>query len=197
MTSSDQPKRSRNAAATRAAILHSARKAFSRAGYDGVGLREIAQEAGVTAILVNRYFGSKEDLFREVVEAMFADGSLFAGSLETLSARIAGLIVTKTREGDVESDPLLLMLRSAPNARASEILRESIKRHFEEPLAGRLAGKDAALRVGLILALIAGFQLMHRMIGSAALAGSAELALSGQLESLLQMLIGEERQDRV
>jgi AcrR family transcriptional regulator len=197
MTSSDQPKRSRNAAATRAAILHSARMAFSRAGYDGVGLREIAQEAGVTAILVNRYFGSKEDLFREVVEAMFADGSLFAGSLETLSARIARLIVTKTREGEVEADPLLLMLRSAPNARASEILRESIKRHFEDPLAGRLAGEDAALRVGLILALIAGFQLMHRMIGSAALVGSAEPALSGQLQSLLQMLIGEGGQDRI
>ena len=59
--------RPRNAAATRAAILNSARQAFARAGYDGVGVREIAEGAGVTAMLVNRYFGSKEQLFAEVV----------------------------------------------------------------------------------------------------------------------------------
>src|SRR5262252_9033329 len=59
--------RPRNAAKTRAAILTSARQAFARAGYDGAGVREIAEGAGVTAMLVNRYFGSKERLFAEVV----------------------------------------------------------------------------------------------------------------------------------
>ncbi|MGZ5395564.1 MAG: TetR/AcrR family transcriptional regulator, partial [Mycobacterium sp.] len=43
--------------ATRDAILTSAIAAFARAGYDGVGLREIAGDAGVTAMMVNRYFG--------------------------------------------------------------------------------------------------------------------------------------------
>ena len=51
------PKRRRNAAATRQAILESAREAFTRYGYDGVGLREIAQNAGVTAMLVNLGIG--------------------------------------------------------------------------------------------------------------------------------------------
>jgi AcrR family transcriptional regulator len=40
-----------------------ARKAFARAGYDGAGVREIASGADVTAMLINRYFGSKERLF--------------------------------------------------------------------------------------------------------------------------------------
>src|SRR5438034_10393490 len=62
------PERRRNAVATRQAILDSARVAFTRSGYDGVGVREIAQAAGVTAMLVNRYFGSKQQLFEEVVE---------------------------------------------------------------------------------------------------------------------------------
>ena len=61
------PKRRRNAAATREAILDSARRAFAQAGYDGAGVREIAAGAGITAMLVNRYFGSKEQLFAEVV----------------------------------------------------------------------------------------------------------------------------------
>jgi AcrR family transcriptional regulator len=50
--------RLRNAATTRDAILLSALRAFADRGYDGVGLREIAQGAGVTAMLVNHYFGS-------------------------------------------------------------------------------------------------------------------------------------------
>ncbi len=62
-----EPARRRNAAATRLAILASARQAFALAGYEGAGVREIARGAGVTAMLVNRYFGSKEQLFAEVI----------------------------------------------------------------------------------------------------------------------------------
>ena len=66
-TDTAEPRRRRNAAATREAILQSARVAFARSGYDGAGVREIAESAGVTAMMVNRYFGSKEKLFAEVV----------------------------------------------------------------------------------------------------------------------------------
>jgi AcrR family transcriptional regulator len=152
-----------------------------KATRDGVGLREIAQEAGVTAILVNRYFGSKEILFGEVVETLFADGSLFSGGTEELGMRVARLIVAKTKAAETSAAPLLLMLRSAPNPRAAEILRVSIKRHFEQPLAGGLAGREAALRAGLFLALIAGFQLMHHIIVSAGLVEADESELVGSL----------------
>src|SRR5579864_9647512 len=67
-----EPRR-RNAAATRAAILASARKMFARCGYDGAGLRDIAAGAGVTAMLVNRYFGSKEQLFAAVAADAMRD----------------------------------------------------------------------------------------------------------------------------
>ena len=70
---SPPPARRRNAAATREAILASARRAFARAGYDGAGVREIAAGAGVTAMLVNRYFGSKEQLFAEAIAASIGD----------------------------------------------------------------------------------------------------------------------------
>ena len=81
--------RPRNAAATREAILQSALSAFVRQGYDGVGVREIAQTAGVTAVLVNRYFGSKERLFAAAVEATFTDNGLFEGDASTLAQRLA------------------------------------------------------------------------------------------------------------
>ena len=42
--------RPRNAAATREAILESAIRNFARAGYDGVGVREIARDTAVSLI---------------------------------------------------------------------------------------------------------------------------------------------------
>src|ERR1700738_370402 len=92
----DQPKRLRNAVATREAILHSALAAFSHHGYDGIGVREIAQAAGVTAVLVNRYFGSKEELFAAAVELAFADNSLFSGEPTTLAKRLTAAVMSKT-----------------------------------------------------------------------------------------------------
>lgn len=111
-----QPKRPRNAVATREAILQSALTAFANQGYDGVGVREIAQTAGVTAVLVNRYFGSKEGLFAAAVEAMFADSSLFTGDAAALAQRLAALVVTKTEKGGHPNAPLLLLLRFGPES---------------------------------------------------------------------------------
>ena len=63
-----RPKRKRDAAATREAILKAATLRFATQGYERAGAREIAADAGVTAALVNRYFGSKEALFAEVIK---------------------------------------------------------------------------------------------------------------------------------
>ncbi|KHC90731.1 TetR family transcriptional regulator [Thermotoga sp. Mc24] len=51
---------------TRRKILEAARKAFSKYGYDGVSMEEIAREAGVKKALIYYYFPSKDKLFEEV-----------------------------------------------------------------------------------------------------------------------------------
>jgi AcrR family transcriptional regulator len=65
------PKRRRDAAATRSAIFEAATRRFACQGYQYAGVREIAADAGVDAAMVNRYFGSKEGLFAEVIERAF------------------------------------------------------------------------------------------------------------------------------
>ena len=75
----DQPARKRNAEDTRKAILASARRAFAEVGYDGAGLRGIAEAAGVTAMMVGRYFGSKEQLFAAVVADTMRDPVILSG----------------------------------------------------------------------------------------------------------------------
>src|ERR1700731_2206884 len=94
-SSLNQPKRTRNAVATREAILQSAAAAFSRHGYDGIGVREIAQKAGVTGVLVNRYFGSKEELFAATVELAFANISFLEGDFMEFADRLTAAIMTR------------------------------------------------------------------------------------------------------
>jgi AcrR family transcriptional regulator len=185
----DQPKRRRNAAATREAILQAALAAFSRHGYDGIGVREIARAAGVTAVLINRYFGSKEELFAAAVETAFADIRVLEGDSSTLAQRFIVDVMTKT-EKDVEPiNPFFLLLRSAPNPRAAEILRDSIARHFERPLKSLLRGPRAAERAAMILAVVTGLSLFRKVIGSRALADANVVHLSADFKSLLQRLI--------
>src|SRR3954469_15074035 len=53
---------------TRSAITASARRSFAQAGYDRATIRAIAAPAGVDPALVVHYFGSKEALFRDVMQ---------------------------------------------------------------------------------------------------------------------------------
>ena len=183
------PKRVRNAAATRDAILQSALAAFSRNGYDGIGVREIAQAAGVTAVLVNRYFGSKEELFGAAVEIAFSDSTLFEGDPASLAQRLTEAVIAKTEKDADPIDPLLLLLRSAPNPRAAEILRESIARHFERPLKSLLMGPCASERAAMILAFISGLQLFRKVIGSKALTDGTRAGLYANIKAAFQGLI--------
>ena len=54
---------------TEARILDAAARIFLTAGYDRTTIRAVASAAGVDAGLVMHYFGSKQELFRRVIEA--------------------------------------------------------------------------------------------------------------------------------
>ncbi|MDF3307987.1 TetR family transcriptional regulator [Rhodococcus sp. T2V] len=183
--SSTPPKRVRNAAATREAILRSAVIAFTRHGYDGVGVREIAQSAGVTAMLVNRYFGSKEQLFTEAVDTAFAPRTVLSDNPATLAGDVAARLVERTAPESEHLDPFLLMLRSASNPRAAEIVRAGVERHAGRYLSELLEGPDADERAMLAHSVIAGFWLMRKMLGSTALVTADPDELTRRLEALL------------
>lgn len=190
------PKHRRNAVATRQAILDSALMAFTRSGYNGVGVREIAKGAGVTAMLVNRYFGSKEQLFAEVVEAALAKRTILTEEattrgrdLTTLSRDAAVALVARMTLEDQPLDGFLVMLRSISNERAAAIWREKIEQTFEKPLAAVLPGAEANERAALFQCLIAGFYLMRKVIGSRALAAADTATLSRRLAALFQVLV--------
>jgi AcrR family transcriptional regulator len=52
----------------RTAILDSALSLFAERGYDGVGVQEVAENAGITKPTLYHYFGSKQGLLEALVE---------------------------------------------------------------------------------------------------------------------------------
>jgi AcrR family transcriptional regulator len=62
----DDPEKDR-----RTRILDAAEEAFATLGYEGASLRQIAAGAGVNLAAAYYYFGSKEGLFKEVMERRF------------------------------------------------------------------------------------------------------------------------------
>ncbi len=189
---STSPARARNAAATREAILKSARKAFARSGYDGAGVREIAEEAGVTAMLVNRYFGSKEQLFEEVVTDTMSGQTVIneeLASYSNLAEYLADGVLETTKPGAAPLDGTLMMIRSSSSQRAAEIGKRQIEKQHHRRLTAALKGADAAERAALILSLIAGVQFMRQMVKLSALADAEPAKLKKLLTPLLQQLI--------
>ena len=185
------PKRRRDAAATRSAILEAATRRFAFEGYQSAGVREIAADAGVNAAMVNRYFGSKEGLFAEVVERAFDIRYVVDGDRATLAERLARAVVYG-RE-DIVGDrriPLLLLLRSATEPRAAELIMPSLDRNVLRPLEKHLDGPDAKVRAAMVVAQCAGFSMLNQMLRPRVLAEAKQEELVVLLKESLAACIG-------
>ncbi|MFZ5747450.1 MAG: TetR family transcriptional regulator [Pseudomonadota bacterium] len=140
-------------------MLEAARSCFARDSYENVGLRDVSGMVGVDPALVCRYFGNKEELFREVLRGEDHD-DLFAGqTAETLPAHLAGLICDKDQSAQHRAeklDRLLIIMRSASSPNASEIVRKAMETEMLEPIADRIGGEDAMMRASLALSLLMG-----------------------------------------
>ena len=92
----------------RAAILDAAEDLFSRHGFYGVTVRQVAAEVGVDTALVHYYFGAKRELF----DAVFARRAeiLNQARLDAMAAYQEAHPADMTVEGIIEAfiDPLLI-----------------------------------------------------------------------------------------
>lgn len=80
----------RRAPETAARILDAAESLFSVRGYHGVSLRDIAADAGVQVALTHYHFGSKEDLFRAVIERRADENARGIADALVAAKRVAG-----------------------------------------------------------------------------------------------------------
>lgn len=181
------PPHRRDAAATRAAIVRAARRQFSELGYERAGVRRIAAEAGVTAALINRYFGSKEALFGEVLAGAFQLAGALPAERSRLGEALARYVVTRDRNPPTDGfDPLLLVLRSVGSPKATGLLRDRLDQRSIQPLAQWLGGRDAELRAGLIVACLLGLAILRKVLHSRAFVQGEQVRLIALLAPMLQ-----------
>jgi AcrR family transcriptional regulator len=191
---STRPRRRRDAAATREAILQAATRRFAAQGYEHAGVREIAADAGVTAALVNRYFGSKEGLFAEVIERAFDIEPLLRGRRGNLADHLARVMVYGRGDApdgvQMPFTALLLLLHSATEPRAVELFRRDLNRTELRLFAEHIGGGDAAVRAAMIVAQLTGFAIMHHVLRPEALADARGEELVALLSKSLAACIG-------
>jgi AcrR family transcriptional regulator len=172
---SARPRRRRNAAATREAILEAATRRFAGEGYERAGVREIAADAGVTAALVNRYFGSKERLFAEVIRRALDMGHLLQGQRGNLADHLARVMVYGREDAqDGVFTPLLLLLHSATAPGALKVFRRDLDRTELPLLAEQIGGDDSAVRAVMVMAQLTGFAVMYHVLRPKAFANARE-----------------------
>jgi AcrR family transcriptional regulator len=185
-----------NSVLTRARIVAAARVGFSRAGYAGTTLQDIAQLAQITQAAIYKYFDSKLELYMATVQE--AKGALLPRYREALagarSAREA-LQAVLTASGELHAnDPSLAsflsalpveMQRHPELAAAMADGGSDIVEIFESAVAlgiksGEIRREDAPLVVALFVACSMGLSLF-----AAAVVGSSLPDIVGVLNTLI------------
>ncbi len=178
--------RPRDAEQTRADILRAARIAFATLGYTQAGIRDIAREAGITAALVVRYFGSKRELFLAAIATDVGLAGFLDDARETLGQRTVQYLMTKPIH---EADTLSMMLLGAADEEIRELSTKHLRETFTRPLAKWLGGPGAEARAVLILSLISGIWTFRVLLPIKPLAGAPDAAVTSALASMLQHLV--------
>jgi AcrR family transcriptional regulator len=134
--------------ARREQILETARRLFEEEGYEPISMIDVARAAGVTRGLVHHYFGSKRELYLEVVRSVLGEAPTLvtpevSGSLDETVQRNAslvldylssnrGMLLAIAPSGDLGRDPEVAAL--ADDAREAAI-DQIIANHFGDPQA--------------------------------------------------------------
>ena len=173
---------------------------FHQNGYDGVGIAELSKTIGITAPSLYAAFGSKRELFRQVLQhyaqtqgswlpKALAEGDslersialLFSKAAEVYSAdpqRPGCLVIDGTRNcGDAEVCELAAQMRRVARETVRDLI--STATNLEASEAGALADYVAMILVGLSGSARDG-------VAVETLRASAEIATEGFIQQLRQ-----------
>ncbi len=190
-SSKGQPRHKRDREATRAALLAAARVRFGREGYTGTNVRSIAQDVGVDASLVFRYFGSKRKLFEEAsTEDAQAAGAVLTGPAEQLPARLLEMILREERPDSSVEHPFIAMLRSAGDETIRDQLHDQVCDTYIAGIRKLVHGPDADLRAELFSAWLLGIGVARTVVRSDALADTTPSAVAPYFERVACILLG-------
>lgn len=165
-------RRPRDPEATRAAIMDSARQVFAREGYEKASVRRIATEAGCDPMLVLRYYGTKDELFRAASAACMDHldpADLTPECAEQAGAHLVRMSLRFWSHPDAHLQVLGLLRSAATHESAGERMVEMLAADFVRPVAESLGVGDVALRSSLIATQLLGLAMALHVTPMAAL----------------------------
>ncbi|WP_226437463.1 TetR/AcrR family transcriptional regulator [Rhodococcus yananensis] len=181
-------RRRRTAEETRRLILDAAGVAFATRPYREITLKDIAEDAGVSAPLIIKYFGSKEQLYDELVDFNAAAKILFEGPYETLAERMVTIFARMSAPHKPLSMTILFM--SGASEESSRKLRENYSSQMIDTLVGLMPGRDARMRAELVMSMLLGLAFMRRRMMQDRAAGSVEEVVAAYAPLVQELLDG-------
>jgi AcrR family transcriptional regulator len=144
---------------TEARILDAAAEVFVADGYERTTIRAVAAAADVDAGLVMHYFGSKQELYRQVIEA--APVPEVTGTPTEAAEQVLAMLADRLASPSVAS---LALLRSMlTNPEAASAASDGIAR-YEAQIAAAIPADDAGLRAAIISAITIGITVSRHLI---------------------------------
>ena len=199
-TAEPRPPRSRDAAATRAALLRAAKRRFTLFGYEGTTSRDIAADAMANVSLINRYFGSKEGLFEAALrETTITPAETMATSGAELARQMLDSLSPDAWPEYGHEHPLLLLLRGLSSDGTTDQLRrqglEEAVRHFAAVLGDAPLQQQPSPAVtrqaGLLFALMVGIITLREVLPDDPFGDPASLDLAAELGQLSRRLAAD------
>jgi AcrR family transcriptional regulator len=150
---------------TEARILDAATRLFLTVGYERTTIRAVASAADVDAALVMHYFGSKQELFRRVIETAPVPG--LSGAPGQAAEQILASLADRLASEPVASLTLLRSMLTNPEAATAASVAAA---RYEAQIAQAIPASDASLRAAIISAITLGVMVSRHLIKSDELA---------------------------
>jgi len=170
---------------TRDRILQAALVRFAQHSYDETKLRDIADVSGVDVAYVHRCFGSKEQLFSEVVNAAFEPRRLITAEDGDITTKLTRRLFEPSLDQALRLvDPLDILIRSLLSPEAIPLIRSALMDDVIEPLGKQIA-RPTEQRAALAIACLTGFGIFRHVLQMEAMLDEP----GGQLEKLFRDII--------
>ena len=175
---------------TREAIARAARMSFASQGYERTSIRSVATTAGVDPALIMRFYGSKQELFKQIVELPFDPGEVLPTVIgkdhDTAGERVAQFVVGIFADEEALGRLLAIVRVAASEPSAAELVRQIITERVLAPVVKHLGSSDAELRAALVSSQIVGLLQARYVVGLSALVDATDEQLVRALAPNLQ-----------
>lgn len=172
---------------TEARILSAARLLFAERGYERATVRAIAAAAEVDPALIIQYFGSKQELFAQVVRIP-ADQPPSEQPAEMIELLLASI---SAKFGDLPQASVAMLRSMLTNPEAAATARATLDRQIEQ-IGIAIPAADARLRAALIMTTMMGLVIAHQLLDVSTLRDVPPREIADLLRPCFQILAGIE-----